>query len=95
MLPKPMNTAFLMTNEIVMSLYSNHNIGGNSKNQMLFCRSSVEKYLFGKIYPCIFALYKHKYELANVTFDERSAIIKTKNPVSILKHLGVNKKFII
>jgi hypothetical protein len=95
LIPKPMKIAIEMTNEIVYSFYSNYNIGGNNKNLMLFCRSSVEKYVFGKIYPTMFAIYLKKYEEIDRRFVLRSSITKSINPIRMLKHLGVNDKYII
>ena len=94
-LPKPMNEAWIMTNEIVKNLYSNYNISGNNKNLMQFCRTSVEKYIFGKIYSRLFEMYQLKYQEEDKLFQERSITTMTTDPVSMLKHLGVNKKFII
>ena len=90
-----MKNAVEMTNEVVFSFYSNYNIGGNNKNLMLFCRTSVEKYVFGKIYPTMFAIYLKKYEDVDKLFVSRSAITKSTNPITLLKHLGINDKFII
>jgi len=94
-LPKPLTQTINMTNEIVSDLYSNYNISGNNKNLMQFCRASVEKYIFGKIYPKIFGMYLIKYEDVNAWFVKRSSIIKATDPITMLKHLGVNKKYII
>ena len=94
-LPKSMNETCFMTNDIVKSLYSTYNISGNNKNLMQFSRSSVEKYLFGKIYPKLFEMYKLKYKESDETFEKRSMITKATDPISMLKHLGVNKKYII
>lgn len=94
-LPKPMNEACSITNEIVKDLYSNYNISGNNKNLMQFCRSSVEKYIFGKIYTKLFEMYKLKYEETDQEFNKRSLVTKATDPVSMLKHLGINKKYII
>mmetsp|Transcript_18975 Transcript_18975/g.18648 ORF Transcript_18975/g.18648 Transcript_18975/m.18648 type:complete len:127 (-) Transcript_18975:402-782(-) len=90
-----MNEACYMTNEVVRDLYSNYNISGNNKNLMQFCRASVEKYIFGKIYPKLFEMYQLKYEKTDNLFIKRSKITKATNPIKILKQLGVNKKFII
>lgn len=95
LLPKPMKIAVEMTNEVVHSFYSNYNIGGNNKNLMLFWRSSVEKYVFGKIYPTMFAIYLKRYEETDRQFVLRSSITKSTNPFRMLKHLGVNDKYII
>ncbi len=84
-----------MTNEIVKDLYSNYNISGNNKNLMQFCRSSVEKYIFGKIYTKLFEMYQLKYSETDKLFAKRSLITKATNPIKVLKSLGVNKKFII
>ena len=62
---------------------------------MNFCRSSVEKYVFSKIYKTIFSIYLKKNEEADRRFVERSSIVKSKNPIKILKHLDVNYKYII
>ena len=84
-----------MTNEIVRSLYSTYNISGNNKNLMQFCRSSVEKFIFGKIYSRIFNVYVQKFKSENDKFTQRSKTTRETDPIDMLKHLGVNKKYII
>ena len=62
---------------------------------MIFWRSSVEKYVFSKIYKSIFSIYLKKNEADDKRFFERSLVVKSKNPIKILKHLDVNPKYII
>jgi hypothetical protein len=92
---KAMNEALSAINGIVKNLYSTYNISGNNKNLMQFWRTSVEKFIFGKIYHRIFALYKLKYKEIDDRFMERTKLTKATDPISMLKHLGVNKKYII
>jgi hypothetical protein len=94
-LPKPLNEAFQLTNTVVNDLHSTHNISGNNKNLTQFCRSSVEKYLFSKIYTQILPIYKCKYLADDKLFSQRSMMTKATDPIEMLRHLGVNKKFII
>lgn len=94
-LPKPLHHTVKIINELVSDLYSNYNISGNNKNLMQFCRASVEKYIFGKVYSKIFSMYLIKYKEANEKFAKRSAVIKATDPIKMLEHLGVNKKYII
>jgi hypothetical protein len=92
---KAMKEALSVTNDLVKNLYSTYNISGNNKNLMQFWRSSVEKFIFGKIYHQIFELYKIKNKETDDKFVERTKVTKATDPISMLKHLGVNKKYII
>ena len=94
-LPRPLLNTINMTNMIVKDLYSNYNTSGNNKNLMQFCRASVEKYIYGKLYTKIFGMYTAKYGDKDKQFAERSAVVKATDPVTMLKHLGVNDKYII
>jgi len=61
---------------------------------MPFCKASVEKYIFDKVYNHLFEIYKSKYEKVSTMFTERSQqILEGTNPVDHLKFLDIPKKF--
>lgn len=95
MLPKPLERVCVKTNEVVRDLYSNYNISGNNKNLMQFCRASVEKFIFSKVFSTLDNLYDYKYREENEKLTKRSAVTRAVDPIDMLKHLGVNEKFII
>lgn len=50
-------------NETVGSFESEYNLGKEiSKDLLLYCRPSVERYYFGKLYEKLFAMYAIKNE---------------------------------
>ena len=95
LLPQPLQSTINMINVIVADLYSDYNMSRNSANPLQFWRTSVEKYIFSKVYPRIFGMYIMKYNETDATFVKRSAAIKAIDPIKMLEHLGVNKKYII
>jgi len=94
-IPKPLIEVYKITNDVVKDLYSNYNISGNNKNLMQFCRASVEKYIFSKIYSRMFSMYKYKFDETNRLYNERSLKTRSVDPIEMLKSLGVSKKYII
>jgi hypothetical protein len=55
-----------MINEVVDTLFSEFNYGKSETRRMMpFCRFSVEKYVFEKLYSRLFNMYKKKHKEAN------------------------------
>lgn len=51
----------MVVNETVNSFESNYNLGKEaSKDVLLYCRPTVERYYFGKLYDKLFAMYAIK-----------------------------------
>lgn len=65
-LPAPMKEAVNLTEEIVGSLYKDFNYGKQEMEQIMpYCRISVEKYVFEKVYKTLFNIYKVKNKTAS------------------------------
>ena len=59
MLPIPLDSIKETVDNAVEALFSHYNFGSaNSERVMVFCRPAVEKYIYSKIYPVLFAIYK-------------------------------------
>ena len=66
-----------VVNETVQSFNSEYNLGKEMGKDMLFyCRGTVEKYIFSKLFDQLFAMYAHKNEAEDDLFTTRSLIIK-------------------
>ena len=58
-----------VVNETVQSFNSEYNLGKEMGKDMLFyCRSTVEKYIFTKLFEFLFEMYCHKNESEDVLF---------------------------
>ena len=85
-----------VVNETVNSFNSEYNLGKEMGKDMLFyCRPTVERYLFSRLFEQLFALYTHKNETDDELFMDRSLRIKQMRPAKVMEYLGINKKFII
>jgi len=63
LLPQPMEGIMNVVNETVQSFNSEYNLGKEMGKDMLFyCRSTVEKYIFCKLFEFLFAMYSHRNE---------------------------------
>ena len=61
---------------------------------MPYCRPSVEKYVFAKLYDKLFAMYAIKNEDEDRLFVERSGQIKRQKAHDIMRYLGIKENFI-
>ena len=85
-----------VVNETVLSFNSEYNLGKEMGKDMLFyCRGTVEKYIFSKLFEFLFAMYVHKNEGEDELFTQRSLRIKQMKPAQVMEYLGINQKFII
>jgi hypothetical protein len=56
-----MESICMVVNETVHSFESQYNLGKEaSKDVLLYCRPTVERYYFGKLYDKLFAMYAIK-----------------------------------
>jgi hypothetical protein len=97
LLPQPIESVYLMINETVDTLFCDFNYGkSETKKMMPYCRVSVEKYLFEKLYSLLFAMYLKKYETISAKYFKQCTDIMDSygnDPVQALKYLDINKKF--
>lgn len=58
-----------VVNETVQSFNAEHNLGKDMGKDMLFyCRSTVEKYIYSKLFESLFAMYAHRNEAEDSLF---------------------------
>lgn len=85
-----------LVNETVHAFNSEYNLGNDkAKSLMPYARPVVEKYVFGKLYDRLFAMYAVKNEVEDRLFVERSRSIKRMRAEDVMVYLGINRKFII
>ncbi|CDW76663.1 UNKNOWN [Stylonychia lemnae] len=95
-LGKNMEGIMELINDTVNQFQSQYNLGKDSaKSLMQYCRPSVEKYVFQKLYDKLFAMYACKNERDDMIFVERSSIIKKMKPFDVMLYLGIKEKFLI
>jgi hypothetical protein len=90
-----MEQLFAIITEIVDNLFSDYNYGkSETKVVMPYCRISVERYTFGKVYPQLYELYKIKNAEHDKQFNERRQSILGKfNIIKIFKSLDIQRKY--
>jgi len=63
LLPQPLESIKSLIENTVLSLFSDYNLGkGSNEKIMQFCRPAVEKYVFGKVFGNLIAIYKASTE---------------------------------
>ena len=65
------------------------------KDMLFYCRGTVEKYIFSKLFEFLLDMYAHRNETEDTLFTERSLKIKQMKPTKVMQYLGINDKFII
>ena len=65
------------------------------KDMLYYCRGTVEKYIFSKLFESLHAMYAHRNEGDDHLFTQRSSRIKAMKPAQVMEYLGINHKFII
>ena len=96
LLPQPMEGIMYVVNETVQSFNSEYNLGkAMGKDMLYYCRGTVEKYIFSKLFDFLFAMYAHRNEADDELFTQRSLRIKQMKPTKVMEYLGINQKFII
>jgi len=95
LLPQPLEGIMGVVNETVKSFFAQYNYGkSGTKDFMIYCRPSVEKYVFSRLYDRVFAMYKVKNEENDKDFQERKQEIKEISALDLLKFLKVPPEFI-
>ncbi|CAG9316917.1 unnamed protein product [Blepharisma stoltei] len=94
LLPQPIESIKLMVEDSVEALFSHYNFGRtNAESMMHFCRPAVEKYMYGKLFPHLFDIYKAKTSLIEQKFIEKRTQILEFNDEEILEKLQINEKY--
>jgi hypothetical protein len=96
LMPMHMKELYKFTDDCISTFYCYFNFGKSNTERMLpYCRPAVEKFIFNKIYPFIYDMYRIKYQEDNTIFLINQNTIKIqKSPIQILKDLEVEKSFI-
>ena len=67
-----MKEAVTLTEEVVSNLYKDFNYGRQEMEQIMpYCRISVEKYIFEKIYDALSNIYSAKNKIVSKDFVEK------------------------
>jgi len=95
LLPQPMAKIFYKINEVTETFFADFNYGKSETRKMMpFCKTSVEKFIFEKVFTNLYGMYQLKFEKQSTMFREKTAeILKEKNPLKHLKYLDVPLKF--
>jgi len=65
------------------------------KDMLFYCRPTVEKYIYSKLFESLLDMYAHRNETEDNLFTQRSMKIKKMKPTKVMQYLGINDKFII
>jgi len=95
LLPQPMESVYLLVNELTETFFADFNYGKSETKQMMpYCRISVEKYIFDKVYSQLFAMYLVKFDGQHKKFGQKVKEINEKSNFSgQLKFLDIPIKF--
>ena len=94
MLPIPLDSIKETVDNAVEALFSHYNFGrANSERVMVFCRPAVEKYIYSKIYPVLFAIYKEKLQKSDEKIQEIRTSCKTLTSSELFDKLDVDSEF--
>ncbi len=67
-----------VVNETVKALFQQHNYGkSGTKDIMMHCRPSVEKYVFSRLYDRVYAMYKAKNAELDRSFEQKRTETKS------------------
>lgn len=90
-----MESVIEIVSETVLAFESEYNLGKEaSRDVLLYCRPTVERYFFAKLHDKLFAMYAIRNQLIDEEFQSKSALIKKLPPAKALEYLGVRKQFI-
>jgi len=95
LLPQPMESVYLLVNEITETFFADFNYGKSETKQMMpYCKISVEKYIFDKVYTQLFAMYLQKFQKPSAKYTQKVNEINQKSSnVEQFKFLDIPQKF--
>jgi len=95
LLPQPMAKVFYKINQVTETFFADFNYGKSETRKIMpFCKTSVEKFLFEKVYSNLFGMYQIKFDKQSTMFREQThEILKEKNHLKHLKFLEIPLKF--
>lgn len=94
MLPIPLDSIKETVDNAVEALFSHYNFGrANSERVMVFCRPAVEKYIYSKIYPVLFAIYQEKLLNSDEKIQEIRQTYKAITDSELFDKLEIDSEF--
>lgn len=95
LLPQPMESVYLLVNEVTETFFADFNYGKSETKQMMpYCKISVEKYIFDKVYSQLFAMYLAKFDKPSQKYTDKVHEINQKSDnVEQFKFLDIPQKF--
>ena len=84
-----------VVNETVKSFFQQYNYGKTgTKDFMIYCRPSVEKFVFSKLYDRVYAMYKSKNEDIDKNYLAKKEKIKSVSSAEFFKALQIEPEYI-
>jgi len=95
LLPQPMESVYLLVNELTETFFADFNYGRSETKQMMpFCRASVEKFIFDKVHMQLFGIYAYKFgEETRLANQKIAKIQQDMTCVHQFKYLDIPNKF--
>jgi len=95
LLPQPLEGIVELINETVKLLFQQHNYGKtDTEHFMIHSRSSVEKYIFSRLYNRIIAMYKIKNKELDNEYKEKKEVVKTWSIDKLFKELKIPEDYL-
>lgn len=87
---------YVLIHDVTETFFADFNYGkAETKQLMPFCKISVEKYLFDKLYDSVFEMYKYKYQKVSAGYkDKVKNVLEKQDCVSQFVYLDVKYQFI-
>lgn len=83
-------------NDTVKSFFQQHNYGNSStKNLMMHCRPSVEKFVFSHLYERLYSMYKFKNCANDRIYKQGKFMVENYDSIELMKSLKIPKDFAI
>jgi len=96
LLPQPLEGVMDLINETVKSFFQQHNYGNSSmKGFMMYCRPSVEKYIFSHLYERLYEMYKCKNKERDNEFRKAKTVAQSLTSMELFRTLKVPKEFML
>ena len=95
LLPQPLEGVIGIINETVKGFFKQYNYGkSDTKDFMIYCRPSVERFVFSKLYDCIHSMYKIKNMALDKEYLAKKQAIKSYSFDQLLKLFIIPKNSI-
>jgi hypothetical protein len=96
MLPLPLDSVKETVEQAVETLFTHYNYGrANTERMMSFCRPAVEKYVYGKVYPVLFAIYECKSGPADREIAAKRLRLSALDGPEAYREVGIKAEFML